>query len=101
MQNGAPRRRPMSMRIVLSSMQRPRDVTGKVCNQAPNSFLEADRSLALDKGSGAVARSSATMEETLGRSHDFCPFSDGRNISFMRIVNWLCLHTGHMLEVLR
>ena len=30
------------MWIVLSSMQRPRDVTGKVCNQAPDSFLEAD-----------------------------------------------------------
>ena len=58
--------------IVLSSMQRPRDVTGKVCNQAPDSFLEADKSLALDTGSGAVAKSSAEMEETLARSHDFC-----------------------------
>ena len=48
------------------------DVTGKVCNQVPDSFLEANTSLALDKGSGAVARSSAGMEETLGvgRSHD-------------------------------
>eukprot|EP00731_Ephydatia_muelleri_P021752 Em0014g343a len=33
---------------------------------------EADKSLALDKGSGAVAKSSAVMEETLGRSHNFC-----------------------------
>ena len=41
------------------------DVTGKVCNQVPDSFLEANTSLALDKGSGAVARSSAGMEETL------------------------------------
>ena len=32
--------------------------------------LEADKSLALDKGSGGVAKSSAAMEETLGRSHD-------------------------------
>ena len=47
-------------------------VTGRVCNQAPDSFLEADRSLTLDKGSGPVAKSSAAMEETLGRSHDFC-----------------------------
>ena len=31
--------------------QRPRDVTGKVCNQAPDSFLEADKSLTLDTGS--------------------------------------------------
>ena len=53
-------------------MQRPREVTGKVCNQAPDSFLEADRSLALDKGLEAVAKSSAAMEETLGRSQDFC-----------------------------
>ena len=37
--------------IVLPSMQRPRDVTGKVCNQAPDSFLEADKSLTLDTGS--------------------------------------------------
>ena len=35
-------------------LQRPRDVTGKVCNQAPDSFLEADKSLALDTGSRAV-----------------------------------------------
>ena len=60
------------MRIVLSSMRRPREVTGRVCNQEPDSFLEADKSLALDKGSGAVAKSSAAMEETLGRSHNFC-----------------------------
>ena len=72
MQSGTPRRRPMAMRIVLSSMRRPREVTRRVCNQEPDSFLEADKSLALDKGSGAVARSSAAMEETLGRSHDFC-----------------------------
>ena len=48
------------------------DVTGKVCNQAPDSILEADKSLALDTGSGAVAKSSAEMEKTLARSHDFC-----------------------------
>ena len=60
------------MRIVLSSMRRPREVTGRVCNQEPDSFLEADKYLALDKGSGAVAKSSAAMEETLGRSHNFC-----------------------------
>ena len=60
------------MQIVLPSMQRPRYVTGKVCNQAPDSYLEADKSLALDTGSGAVAKSSAEMEETLARSHDFC-----------------------------
>ena len=48
------------------------DVTGKVCNQAPDSILEADKSLALDTGSGAVAKSSAEMEETLARSHDLC-----------------------------
>ena len=47
------------------------DVTGKVCNQAPDSILEANKSLALDTGSGAVAKSSAEMEETLARSHDF------------------------------
>ena len=51
------------MRIVLSSMRRPREVTGRVCNQEPDSFLEADKSLILDKGSGAVAKSSAAMEE--------------------------------------
>ena len=59
------------MRMVLLSMQRLRDVTGRVCNQAPDSFLEADKSLALDKASGAVARNSAAIE-TLGRSQDFC-----------------------------
>ena len=48
------------------------DVTGKLCNQAPDSFLEEDKSLALVKGSGAVAKSSAEMEETLAISHDFC-----------------------------
>ena len=47
-------------------------MTGKVCNQAPDSFLEADNE----------------MEETLARSHDwargmrfsmtFGPMSDGR-----------------------
>ena len=52
MQSGAPRRRPMATQIVLSSIQRPRGVTNKVCNQAPDSYLEADESLALDKGSG-------------------------------------------------
>ena len=52
MQSGAPRRRPMATRIVLSSMQRPRGVTSKVYKQAPDSYLEADESLALDKGSG-------------------------------------------------
>ena len=62
------------MRIVLSSMRRPREVIGRVCKQEPDSFLEADKSLALDKGSGAVAKSSAAMEETLGRSHDFCRY---------------------------
>ena len=79
------------MQMVLSSMQRPRDVTGRVCNQAPDSFLEADKSLVLDKASGAVARSPAAMEETFGRSVDvircqregefiitFGPLSDGR-----------------------
>ena len=71
MQSGAPRQRPMAMQIVLSSMRRPRDVTGKVCNQAPDSFLEADRSLALDKGSEAVAKNSAAMEETLGSYPSF------------------------------
>ncbi|KAL5500676.1 hypothetical protein EMCRGX_G012270 [Ephydatia muelleri] len=50
------------------------EVIGRVCNQEPDSFLEADKSLALDKGSGAVAKSSAAMEETLGRSHDFCRY---------------------------
>ena len=50
MQSGVPRRRPMAMRIVLS-MRRPREVTGRVCNQESDSFLEADKSLALDKGS--------------------------------------------------
>ena len=48
------------------------DVTGKVCNKAPDSFLEADKSLALKVGSRVVARSSAEMEKTLVRSHDFC-----------------------------
>ena len=47
------RRRPMAVQIVLSSMQRP------IWNQAPDSYLEADKSLALDKASGTVARSSA------------------------------------------
>ena len=60
------------MQIVLLSVRRPRDVTSKVCNQAPDSFLEADNTLALDKGSETVAKSSAATEETLGRSHDFC-----------------------------
>ena len=45
----------------------PRDITGKACNQAPDSFLEgwgggggggADKSLALDNAYGAVVRSS-------------------------------------------
>ena len=44
------------------------DVTGKVCNQAPDSFLEADKSLTLDTGSGAVDKSSAEIEKTLARS---------------------------------
>ena len=63
-----------AVQIVLSSMRRPRKVIGRVCKQEPDSFLEADKSLALDKGSGAVAKSSAAMEETLGRSHDFCRY---------------------------
>ena len=46
------------MLIVLSSMRRPREVIGRVCNQEPDSLLEADKSLALDKGSGAVANKS-------------------------------------------
>ena len=74
MQSGVPQRRPMAMRIVLSSMRRPREVIGRVCNQEPDSLLEADKSLALDKGSGAVAKSSAAMEETLSRSNDFCRY---------------------------
>ena len=53
------------------------EVTGRVCNQEPDSFLEADRSLAFDKRSGAVAKSSAAMEEALGRSHDFCRWDIG------------------------
>ena len=77
MQSGVTRRRPMAMQIVLTSMRRPRKVTGRVCNQEPDSFLEAYKSLSLDIGLGAVAKSSAAMEETLGRSHDFCRCDTG------------------------
>ena len=49
----------------------PRDITGKACNQAPDSFLEGGgqiKSLALDNAYGAVVRSSSATEETRGRS---------------------------------
>ena len=44
------------MRIVLSSMRRPREVTGRVCNQEPDSFLEADKASPWTKDQGQWPR---------------------------------------------
>ena len=51
--------------------------TDRVYRQAPDSFIHVDKSLALDKASGAVAMSSAAIEEALGRSQDFCRCDTG------------------------
>ena len=48
--------------VVHVKAQPPRDVS----NQAPDSFFEPDKSLALYKASEAVASNSAAIEETLG-----------------------------------
>ena len=71
-QSGMPRRRPVATRKTSSSMRKPRHDTGRVCSQAPASFLLAARRRAWAGASGAASCRAWKEAATRGASHAFC-----------------------------
>lgn len=66
-----PRRRPTAHLMVLSSILRPNDDTGRAWSHAPDSGAETARRRARDTSSGACSNKSSAILVTLGLSQAF------------------------------
>ena len=66
--SGTPRRSPTAVCTTLSSMCRPGDVIGGAFSQAPDSFVEATKSLAWSLGLLVASRRPSRVAWTLGWS---------------------------------
>ena len=64
--------RPTAIRVVSSSIRRPKTATGRAFSHAPDSFLLEARRRALDLSSAASLSKDWSVASILGESHSLC-----------------------------